>query len=253
MIAADAPGGPQRHDGPRRFVDSDERSQQVPIDQLLQEQNAWLYRRVRSTALRYHVDADKLLQETLLSLLRASTSLDPGDRGLRTWLAQRVEWSATNLRRQQARDLTADDLSGIDLANEASPTPSPAQELRDTSINQRRLQEVGLTRDQAQTLAMRTSGFDLSLRELAELLDRSYAKTRQDYARGLRRVEAWIRLTPTETQVYTAYRRYGSVEHAAARLGLPEDELRSHLQQANQKIHHALAGLEDQQRYDFRD
>lgn len=221
-----------------------------PLELLLENEGAWLIRRVRHTATAYRVDAEELYQETVLALLRSSTAVDVHQRGLRTWLSRRIEWMAVDLLRRERRARAAvwdvEDIEDeINLVVAVSPAPSSAEELRVATDCQHRLQEIGLPRDQARTLAMAVSGFELSLREMAELVDGSYAKTRQDYSRGLRRVEDWIGLTQDQTRAYTTYRRFGSVERVAARLGLPAAEARSLLEQANQKIHQALLRLDD--------
>ena len=246
MILA-IPEEPRRDDEPT--ASADRRPEHELLELLLQDEGEWLRRKTRHTAMLYGVDADELFQETLLGLLRSTINVDPTQRGLRTWLNQLIRWRAADLSRRERLGrgipMRLEDLDEeLNLVVAAPHAPSSADELHEVADHQQRLQEIGLTRDQATTLAMRVSGFELPLKEFAKLVGRPYAKTRQDYSRGLRRVQDWIGLTPAEARALTESRRAVSVEHAAARLGLPVEEFRAILDQAHQKIHDALSGLE---------
>ena len=248
MIAG-LPEEPRRDDEPpapagRRYEQG--LLEQRLLEQLLEHQGAWMRRQVRYVATAFEIDADELLQETLLSLLRSTVTVDLARPGVRSWLNKQIRWRAADLYRRD-RVARGTVLHPEDLDEEvnrvvAASAPSSADELHEVAAQQQRLQEIGLTSDQAKALAMRISGFELTLKEFSELVGRPYAKTRQDYSRGLRRVQDWFGLTPDETRAFTTYRRSGSVEQAAAQLGLTVDELRSILDRVNKKVDEAFSG-----------
>ena len=180
----------------------------------------------------------------MISLLIAERTgqLDLTSRGLRTWLSKRIDWVAYDIARREARRRDREpqpigDL--VDLEETTEPhrsTSRPAPTLHHDRVDIERLHALGLSRDQAQVLAATSLISDLSIKEYAERTSRSYAAIRQDYSRGLRKIEHQFGLTADEREVFLAYRRLGAVAPAAARLGITEEQLRRHLATAEAKI-----------------
>jgi DNA-directed RNA polymerase specialized sigma24 family protein len=156
---------------------------------LLEVQGDWLRCRVRSTAHRFRLDADELCQELMLSILRRSTTVDEGNKGVRTWLGSRVDWTARDMLRRRGRETTVDaaDLEAIenDMATRR-PAPDPPGPM---TLDTKHLVQWGLTPHEAQVVAMRCTGVDMPLKDFAELVHRSYASVRKEYERGTRKIE----------------------------------------------------------------
>src|SRR5918998_1641560 len=74
------------------------------IRALLSTSATWMRRRAKRAAVRYKLDAEDVLQVTWLRLLRSQAVADVTNDGLRTWLAQRIEWAASELVRQRRHD-----------------------------------------------------------------------------------------------------------------------------------------------------
>src|SRR5690349_20935775 len=185
------------------------------IERLLANQGEWLRNRVKHTARHFRLDADELCQELMLSMLRRSTTVDEGNRGVRTWLGSRVDWTAKDMLRHRGREecVGPEDLRAIeDEMTARRPTPDhpgPA------TLDVKHLVELGLTAHEAQVVAMRCTGVDMPLKDFAELVQRSYASVRKEFERGTRKIEELFGLTAEEIRVVRAWRRHGTAAAAA--------------------------------------
>jgi DNA-directed RNA polymerase specialized sigma24 family protein len=208
---------------------------------LTAQEREWMRRMVTRTARAYGVDRDDLMQELQLSLLR-SNSIDGGRREVRGWLKRRAQWRATELlgkdRVRRQHTWSFDEVTAPEPI-----APHPAGPDPDWSID--RLAGLRLNRDEAQVVLLVLWGLDISMRDFAELVDRSYAKTRQDKVRGLRKIEELFDLDPEERAAFIAYREYGTVTAAATRLGITEERLRRLGRSAERKINRALGHAEN--------
>jgi DNA-directed RNA polymerase specialized sigma24 family protein len=206
------------------------------IERLLAVQGDWLRGRVRRTARRFRLDPDELCQELMLSMLRRSTTVDEGNRGVRTWLGGRVDWTAQDMLRRRGREETVavEDLEAVDREAAARCTdtdlPGPV------TLNLDHLVELGLTRNEAQVVALRCSGIDMPLKDFAELVQRSYASIRKEYERGTRKIEELFGLTAEEVAVVRAWRKHGTAAAAAPHVNRSGDEVISILEGAHKKI-----------------
>ena len=79
------------------------------IERLLAVQGEWLHGRLRTTARHFRLDPNELCQELMLSMLRRSTMADEGNRGVRSWLGSRVDWTAQDMLRRRGREETVSD------------------------------------------------------------------------------------------------------------------------------------------------
>lgn len=206
------------------------------IERLLEVQGAWLRCRVRSTAHRLRLDADELCQELMLSILRRSTTVDEGNKGVRTWLGSRIDWTAQDMLRRRGREETVgpQDLEAIerDMAARCpmSESPGPA------TLDVKQLVQLGLTLHEAQVVALRCTGVDMSLKDFAELVHRSYASVRKELERGTRKIEDLFGLTAEEIVVVRAWRKHGSAAATAPHVNRSGDEVLSILEGAHKKI-----------------
>jgi DNA-directed RNA polymerase specialized sigma24 family protein len=206
------------------------------IERLLTVQGEWLRCRVRSTARHFRLDADELCQELMLSMLRRSMTVDEGNRGVRTWLGSRVDWTAKDMLRRRGRDETVEaaDLEAIEHAMTArGPVPdSPGL----VTLDMKYLVELGLTTHEAQVVALRCTGVDMSLKDFAELVHRSYASVRKAYERGTRKIEELFGLTAEEVRVVREWRRHGTAAATAPHVNKSDDEVIQILEGAHKKI-----------------
>jgi DNA-directed RNA polymerase specialized sigma24 family protein len=200
------------------------------------QERHWLARMVERTARAYGVEADDLMQDLQLSLLQSET-IDRGRREVRGWLKRRAQWRAADMIRRDGLHRThvrsLDEMTGPEPA-----APAPTGPDAEWSLD--RLEGLRLNRDEAQVVLLVLWGLDISLREFAELVERTHAKTRQDKSRGLRKIEELFDLEPEERAAFIAFREYGTVTAAAVRLGIPNDRLRRLVRQAEHKINQAL-------------
>jgi DNA-directed RNA polymerase specialized sigma24 family protein len=203
---------------------------------LTAQERHWLDRMVARTARAYGVEADDLLQDLQLSLLECDT-IDRGRREVRGWLKRRAHWRAADLLRRDG--LHRRHVRSLDEMTAPEPVaPKPTGPDADWSLD--RLEGLRLNRDEAQVVLLILWGLDISLREFAELVERSHAKARQDKSRGLRKIEELFDLEPEERAAFIAFREYGTVTAAAVRLGISNDRLRCLVRQAEHKINRAL-------------
>ncbi len=208
------------------------------IKELLSGSAHWMRDRCRRAARRYRLDAEDVLQVTWLRLLRSRTVADLTNDGLRTWLAQRIEWAASELVRQRRHDggeRIADEEVDALLA-EADVHASRAQPAEASGVDAGFLRRIGLNRHQVQVVLGECSGLGVSLREFAALAGRSHAAIRKDRQRALARIEGWVGLDPEERRVFTAFRVAGSVDAGARRTGHTPARFRRLLSAANAKV-----------------
>lgn len=208
------------------------------IKDVLEAQGVWARGRVDQVARVYGVDADDLWQETLVSLLRAG-NIDAGRKGVRTFLARRIEWTALDIRRRGAGHEVAaspSSLQELEEVTDRSSAANPAVQEGD-AVDADMLHRVGLTENQAQILALlSSSAVDLQMHEFARLVQRSYGAVRKDRTRGLRKLEELFGLTPTERTCLVSYRRWGSISRAAEEMDVSEETARCQLRHAREKI-----------------
>ena len=110
-----------------------------------------------------------------------------------------------------------------------------------TSIDNRFLGRIGLTPHQVRIVLGECSGLDLSLRDYAHLVGRSYAAIRKDKQRALDRIERWVGLNPEERRVFIAFRLAGSVDEGARRTGHSRSEFSGLLDAAHKKVDDAFS------------
>jgi DNA-directed RNA polymerase specialized sigma24 family protein len=107
------------------------------VKALLSSSAQWMRDRSRRAARRYKLEAEDILQVTWLRLLRSRTVADLTNDGLRTWLAQRIEWAASELARQRRHDggerIDNDEVDA--LLAEADPHASGTQPVEASSVD----------------------------------------------------------------------------------------------------------------------
>ena len=201
------------------------------IERLLEVQGEWLRVRVRSSAHHFRLDPDELCQELMLSMLRRSTTVDEGNRGVRSWLGSRVDWTAQDMLRRRGREETVEaaDLESIEHDGRRLPAPDP-------SLDVKHLVQMGLTLHEAQVVALRCTGVDMPLKDFAELVHRSYASVRKEYERGTRKIEELFGLTAEEILVVRAWRKHGTAAATAPHVNRSGDEVIQILEGAHKKI-----------------
>jgi DNA-directed RNA polymerase specialized sigma24 family protein len=214
------------------------------IRALLSTSAHWMRKRCVRAASRYKLDAEDVLQVTWLRLLRSRAVADLTNDGLRTWLAQRIEWAASELVRQRRHDggeqIDDDEVDAL-LAQADAQASRTAPD--DTStVDAGFLSRIGLNRHQVQVVLRECSGLEVSMREFARLAGRSHAAIRKDRQRALDRIERWVGLDPEERRVFTAYRVTGSVEAGARRTRHTPAQFRRLLDAANRKVGEAFTG-----------
>lgn len=187
------------------------------VERLLEQEGNWLAERIRVAADRFGLDSEELFQEVVVSLLRRESYADLQNRGLHTWLGDRVDWTAYDLLRKRNRTVPVTDRPDA-LDRLADPSsggpPSP-------TLNPQDLERLGLTTNEAQTVAFHCTGTDMPLKDLALLVGRSYAAVRKEKQRGLKKLENLFDLTDEETEVVRAWRRHGTAAAAAPHVGRP--------------------------------
>ena len=199
------PGDPEEDDDPDR-PDADEHH--AAIRALLATFADWMRDRSRRIARRHDLDADDVFQLTWLRLLRSRMTADLTNDGIRTWLARRIHWAASELARQRRHDggerIAADEVDA--LIAEADMQASRTASTAGSAVDAKLLDRIGLTRHQIHVVLSECSGLDLSLREYAHLVGRSYTAIRKDKERALDRIERWVGLNHEERRVFMAFR-----------------------------------------------
>ena len=229
---------------PGGFLDDDPSAEQRReiLDALLKECADWMRNRCRHAAVPRDLDPGDLFQQTMVRLLRTSATADLANDGLRTWLGKLIDWAANDLARTRLRD--GGDRIGPDEIDarcaEADLRACVANRADDDEIDAAFLERVGLTPHQIGVLLGECSGLDLTLREYARLVGRSYTAVRKDLERARRLLERWIGLTDEERRVFVTSRAHRSLSEAALRTGYPIAEFRAVLDTAQKKIYDAL-------------
>ncbi len=211
---------------------------------LSDEERRWMTAMVAGVAREHGVDADDVLQDLQLSLLRC-TSIDTGRSGVRGWLRQRARWRALDLRRREGTP--PDELDEQD----AGPAPPPTGP--DHEWTTERLQALELNKNEAQAVLLLLWGLDIPLRDFAQLVGRSAVQARQDRSRGLGRIRKLFDLSAEEHQALTASRQHVSIAAAAADLGLAEADLRRLVRSAEERIERTLGRTPPRTRRDEDD
>jgi DNA-directed RNA polymerase specialized sigma24 family protein len=225
------PGEYLDHDPPR----ADER--RAAVNALLATFVDWMRDQSRRLARRYDLDGDDVFQHTWERLLHSSTVVDLSNKGVRKWLAQRIDWAAKELARQRRHDGGERiddeqlDMLLVNADSEKSQADPPA-----TAIDTGFLGRIGLTPHQVRVVLSECSELDLSLRDFAHLVGRSYAAIRKDKQRALDRIERWVGLNPEERRVFIAFRLAGSVDEGARRTGHTRSEFSGLLDAAHKKV-----------------
>ena len=235
------PPDPDEDHDPDR-PDADEHH--AAIRALLATFTDWMRDRSRRIARRHDLDADDVFQLTWLRLLRSRMTADLTNDGIRTWLSRRIHWAASELARQRRHDggerIAADEVDA--LIAEADMQASRTASTAGSAVDAKLLDRIGLTRHQIHVVLSECSGLDLSLREYAHLVGRSYTAIRKDKERALDRIERWVGLNHEERRAFMAFRLAGSVEAGARRTGHSEAVFRGLLDGAHRKVDEALAG-----------
>ena len=213
------------------------------VSALLATSARWMRGRAKRAAVRYKLDAEDVLQVTWLRLLRSRAVTDLTNDGLKTWLAQRIEWAASELARQRRHDGGERiDNAEVDALLAEADVQASRTEPDEASVDEGFLHRIGLNRHQVQVVLSECSGLEVSLREFAALAGRSHAAMRKDKQRALDRIERWVGLDPEERGVFPAFRVAGSVDAGARRTGHTPTQFRRLLDTANKKVGDAFAG-----------
>jgi DNA-directed RNA polymerase specialized sigma24 family protein len=207
------------------------------VERLLEVQGTWLRNRVRRTARHFRLDAAELCQELMYGLLRRSTTVDEGNPGVRSWLSVRIERTAIDMVRTSGRTRPAgpEDLEALER-EEAARGRWPADPNTEITLDPQRLVRLGLSPNEAQTVALRCTGVDMTLKEFAELVQRSHALVRKEFERGTRKIENLFGLTAEEAEVIRAWRKHGTVQGAAHATHRSHEDVVRNLEDAHKKI-----------------
>ncbi len=189
-------------------------------------------------------DKFDVYQETIKRLLTSSMRVDPGNKGLRTFLSLHVEWATRDLIAKHAKD------KGVELPPEefdAKLEQSAAERLDQTPDSDgpgrsvsAMIADAPLSDPQANAIGNECGEPGLPAKEFALMVGRSYSQIRKDKERGLRNLHTWLGLTEDEEKAFIAVRRYGSVGEAARFLGRPAPEIRALFAGAQRKIDRKL-------------
>lgn len=220
----------------------------VYLRQQSETEQQWMKAMVTQTARTYRVDPDDLLQDLRVSLLECDI-IDQGRREVHGWLRQRTQWKAADLLRRGRPSRT----SSVPLDEVVPELPAPEPRGPDPDWDVERLGSFRLSRDEAQVVLLTCWGFDVSLRDFAELVGRGYPATRQSKVRGLRKIEELFDLRPAERAAFIAYREYNTHAAAAVRLGMTEARLRELVRCAENKINRTLGNVPEHERRDASD
>lgn len=207
------------------------------VERLLEVQGDWLRRRVLRRARHYRLDGGDLCQQLMEGLLRRSTTVDERNPGVRSWLSVRIEYTAVDMVRAAGRSSPAGPEELEMIEREAAARGRwPADPNTEITIDPQHLIKIGLTPHEAQTVAMHCTGVDMTLKEFAELVHRSYSAVRKELERGKRKIENLFGLTPAEAEVIRAWRKHGSVQEAARATRRSREDVVRNLEDAHKKI-----------------
>lgn len=198
------------------------------IAELVAVAGGWLHARCSSASVGLPgISTDDLFQETLLRLWRSPTPVDltRPQAELRVYLARTVDWVAKDLGRSLARrsrveillDVVRADISGIESA---VPDAIDQMMIPDTDEDliariQHLIAPARLSKPQSDAVCNELADRSLTSHDFACLVDRSPDQVRKDKERGLRKLRAWLGLTPHEQRVFGAVRRFRSTNSRA--------------------------------------
>lgn len=219
-------------------VDPDPCERAAVVEAVLTTQAGWLYDRCRrAVASRPGIDAGDVYQNVIKRLLLSRTEIDPDRKEVLTFLGRSVDWAVHDLAADRERQGgVAVSAEEFEAALEAMAAEVPDDTDDGPLIERHLLADIGLSPNQIDTMFKDAQHPDLSWKEFAVLLGRSYTAVRKDRERALDKIETWLGLDAEERRAYAAHRRTGSVTDAAAVLHLPEPKCRALLQSAHLKI-----------------
>lgn len=208
------------------------------VEAVLAEQADLLWKLCRrAVAGRPGIDAGDVFQDAVRRLLLSRTEVDPSRKGFPTFLARCVEWAVHDLAAERERHggvrMSEEE---FETALEAGAVDAPDDGDDGTLTERNLLAGIGLSAHQIDTVLKDAHHPDLTWKEFAELIGRSYSAVRKDRERALDKIEGWLGLDAEERRAYAAHRRTGSVADAAAALHLPEPKCRALLRSAQLKI-----------------
>jgi RNA polymerase sigma factor (sigma-70 family) len=219
------------------------------VEDLMKSTGGWLYSKARKVAARYKLDPDDLMQELMLSLLRRRATLDDTHAGLYSWLNERIHWTAYDMLRRTKRDretpTSPENLSAaLDVRIDRTPSVSylgtlapPGYDPTETALSAKDLRTPGLSANEAQTVMLIWYGYDLLLKDFANLVGRSPSAIRKEKERGLRKISNQFGLTDQEFSVFTAWRACGSTSAAARNINMTDSDVLRIVRDAHKKIH----------------
>lgn len=206
-------------------------------ERLSDDHKIWLRGAIRNRAHRYKIEADELRQELELSLLCRSMTVDEGNPGVRGWLWRRVTWTAQDMSRRRNREIPVDP---AELKSaEACPDDAGERQIPLAELTQRVLWNfvrLGLTPNEAQTVALLCAGIDMPLNQFAIRVGRSHDSVRQERSRGLRKIENYLDLSAEDDEVLRYWREFGSARAAAPYLNRSEDDIHRIVDDLHKKI-----------------
>lgn len=236
-LGLDPPRDPRSVLRAHRAVDATDNPAVERVEKLLAVQGDWLRTRVRWAARRFRLDADELCQELMLGMLRRSTTVDETNAGVRTWLGVRVDRTAIELTRRHGRESSeSPERLGELERDEANRGRWPADPHTEITLDVNHLKRLGLTHHEAQVVALRCTGVDMTLKEFAELVHRTHASVRQEFVRGIRKIENLFGLTAEEAQVIRAWQRHGTARDVGRSIGRTDEDVVRILEGAQKKI-----------------
>lgn len=163
-------------------------------------------------ARRYTLDRDDLYQAASERLLRQG-NVQPDHEGLRGWLDRCVNYAALDMIKDRNRQPVA--MSELPERPTSMPHESVGWEQWLTT-----LLAATLSADQVRAVVELARDPDLDLRELAKVVDKSYAGARQLKSRAMAKLGRLIGLTAEERAAYRGWRRGERVADVARRLGI---------------------------------
>jgi RNA polymerase sigma-70 factor (ECF subfamily) len=181
------------------------------LERIIAEPDLRFRATVDGYAHRYTLDRDDLYQAASERLLRQG-NVEPDHEGLRGWLDRCVNYAALDMIKERNRQpLTMSELP----ERAVMPHESVGWEQWLTA-----LLATTLSADQVRAVLELTRDPDLDLRELAKVIDKSYAGTRQLKSRAMAKLGRLIGLTADERAAYRGWRRDEGVTEVARRLGI---------------------------------
>ncbi|MBP2320283.1 RNA polymerase sigma-70 factor (ECF subfamily) [Kibdelosporangium banguiense] len=161
---------------------------------------------------RYTLDRDDLYQAASERLLRQG-NVEPDHEGLRGWLDRCVNYAALDMIKERNRQ----PVLMSELPERATSTPQESVGWEQWLTT---LLAATLSPDQVRAVVELARDPDLDLRELAKIVDKSYAGARQLKSRAMAKLGRLIGLTSDERAAYRAWRRDEGPAEVARRLGI---------------------------------